>query len=182
MRLVLIGLMAAAALPGPLWSQTPVPLKPSAKLTHEFSSITGLRELADGRVEVSDGIDGVLIRADFATQTLDTIGRSGEGPGEYRSPDALFALPNGATLLVDLGNARLSIFDAAGKYRESTPIMEGRPGGPGGLTLIIPSATDRMGRIYFQPGVSRAPTRARCFAGTAPPGKRTPWPRSDCRR
>jgi hypothetical protein len=87
---------------------------PAGKLNHEFSSITGFRELPDGRIMVSDGIDEVLVRANFATQRMDTIGRSGQGPGEYKSPDALHPLPDGATLVVDLGNGRLSIFGADG--------------------------------------------------------------------
>lgn len=151
MRVMLLGLASSAVLAGSGSAQAPVPLKASAQLTHPFSSITGLRELDDGRVLVSDGIDGVLLRADFATGRLDTLGRAGQGPGEYRSPDALFAMPGGATLLVDLGNARLSLFDAAGRYRESLPIMQGSPGAPGGLRLLIPSGTDQAGRIYYQP-------------------------------
>jgi hypothetical protein len=35
---------------------------------------------------------------------------------EYKGPDLLYGLPAGGVLLVDLGNARLSFFDAALKY------------------------------------------------------------------
>lgn len=125
--------------------------KPAARFGHQFSTITGLRELADGRVVVADGIDNVVVRVNLATQKMDTLGRSGQGPGEYKSPDGLFALPNDAILLVDLGNARLSIFDGTGKYRESIPIAQGTPGAPGGLSVILPRATDGAGRIYYQP-------------------------------
>ena len=123
----------------------------TARANHQFSSILGLRELPDGRVLVSDGIDNVLLRIDLATSRIDTVGRGGQGPGEYKAPDALFALPGDATLLVDLGNGRLSVFDGGQRYRESIPISQGTPGGPGGFTLIIPRGTDGAGRIYFQP-------------------------------
>ncbi len=124
--------------------------KPAARLGHQFSTIGGVRELADGRVLVADGIDNVVLRVDLATQKIDTIGRAGQGPGEYKSPDGLFPLPNWGSLVVDLGNARLSIFDAAGKYRESIPIAQGQPG-QGGFALVFPRAVDAQGRIYYQP-------------------------------
>jgi hypothetical protein len=124
----------------------------AARLDHQFSSIAGVRELKDGRVLVSDGIDQVLVRVDLAAQRIDTIGRAGQGPGEYKSPDQLLPLPDDATLLVDLGNARLTIFDRTGRYRESVPIAQGGAAGrPGGLRLILPRATDGQGRIYYQP-------------------------------
>jgi len=125
-------------------------VKPAARLTHQFSTIGGVRELADGRVLVADGIDNVVLRADLSTQKVDTVGRSGQGPGEYKAPDGLFPLPDEATMVVDLGNARLSVFDGAGKYRESIPIAQGQPG-RGGFALVLPRAVDAKGRIYYQP-------------------------------
>ena len=138
-------------LAGPVDAQDVKLTQVSARLGHQFSVISGLRELPDGRLLVSDGIDNVLVRVDLATQRMDTIGRAGQGPGEYRSPDALFSLPGGGTLLVDLGNGRLSVFDGAGKYQESMPISRGTPGSSSGFSLIVPRATDNQGRVYFQP-------------------------------
>ena len=123
---------------------------PDAKLAHEFSAINGLRELADGRVMVADGIDEVVLRVDMKTGRADTLGRVGQGPGEYKNPDALYALPNGGTLLVDLGNGRLNFLAADGKYLESTPIAQGN--GPN-ISIVIPRAVDAQGRIYYQPAI-----------------------------
>jgi hypothetical protein len=121
-----------------------------ARHSEPFSSITGLLPLPDGRVLVTDGIDETFLRLDLRTSKTDTIGRKGAGPGEYTTPDALFAIENGQTLLVDLGNGRLSIFDATGKYRQSIPIARGQPGL--GLTILVPRGADGQGRLYFQPG------------------------------
>jgi hypothetical protein len=140
-----LGLLTLA-LSSPLAAQAP---RLAGRLDHAFSSITGLRELSGDRVLVSDGIDDVLVRADFAAGRLDTLGRAGQGPGEYRTPDALLPLPGGATLLVDLGNARLSVFDASGRYQESHPIAQGSPAA-GGLRLVLPQAADAEGRLYFR--------------------------------
>lgn len=114
----------------------------------EFSSITGLLELPDGRVLMTDGIDQTLLRINLTTRKADTLGRVGQGPGEYKLPDAVFSLAGGRVLLTDLGNGRLSIFDGSGKYVESIPIARGAPGG--GLTMVLPRATDAQGRIYFE--------------------------------
>jgi len=123
---------------------------PDAKFAHEFSAINGLRELPDGRVLVSDGIDQVVLRVDMKTGRADTLGRTGQGPGEYKGPDALYPLPNGGTLLVDLGNGRLDFLAADGKYLESAPIAQGN--GPN-LSIVIPRAVDAQGRIYYQPAM-----------------------------
>jgi hypothetical protein len=153
------GPLLVAALTLPLAAQAPPEIRlgrAEARIAHPLSSITGFRALPDGRVLVSDGIDEVLLRFDAQLLRADTISRAGQGPGEYKSPDALFAVESGGTLLVDLGNGRLSFFDAAGKYKESTPVARGTPGagpGPGGgLTMVVPRGTDARGRIYFQPG------------------------------
>ncbi len=148
-RCLLALLSLAAAAPAAAQPEAKL-VRPAARLAHQFSTIGGARELADGRVLIADGIDNVVLRVDLATQKLDTVGRSGQGPGEYKAPDALFPLPGQATMVVDLGNARLSIFDGAGKYRESIPIAQGQPG-RGAFSLIFPRAVDAAGRIYYQP-------------------------------
>jgi hypothetical protein len=92
----------------------------------------------------------------------DTISRSGSGPGEYKGPDLLYGLPAGGVLLVDLGNARLSFFDGALKYKESAPIMRGDP--QSGMTSVMPDAVDTQGRIYFR-SMMRRPDGARGDSG-----------------
>jgi hypothetical protein len=121
-----------------------------ARFPHTFSSIRGLRELPDGRVMVADGIDEIVMIADLKTGKGDTLGRVGQGPGEYKSPDALYPLPGGGTLLVDLGNGRLNYIGAEGKYRESSPIAQGSPPQ---LSIIIPRGVDGQGRVYYQPAM-----------------------------
>lgn len=122
--------------------------RPDARLPHEFSSITGLLELADGRVLVSDGIDETVLRVDLRTMKIDTVGRTGSGPGEYKTPDLIYPMPGGNIMLLDLGNARLSWFDATLKYLESAPIARGEPGR--GMTMVVPDAVDGQGGIYFR--------------------------------
>ncbi len=151
-RTFVTGVAISGAIAGIAAAQEIRLTKPAVRLAHQFSGINGFRELSDGRVLVADGIDDAVLRVDLATGKIDTVGRAGPGPGEYKSPDGLFALPAGATLLVDLGNARMSVIDAAGKHRESFPIAQGQPGaGPGPVPLVFPRGTDSRGRIYYQP-------------------------------
>lgn len=130
--------------------------RPEARYPRELSSISGFLELPDGRVLVSDGIDETLLRIDLRTMKTDTISRTGSGPGEYKGPDLLYGLPGGGVLLVDLGNARLSFFDAALKYKESSPMARGDPAS--GLTLVMPDGVDAQGGIYFRSMMRRGGT------------------------
>ena len=67
--------------------------KPDAELAHPFTSVAGVRELGDGRVIVLDSRDFVVDVADFTADTVRQVGSNGDGPGEYRWPVELFALP-----------------------------------------------------------------------------------------
>ena len=49
------------------------------------------------------------------------IGRSGGGPGEYESPDAMATLPDGRVIVKDPANARIAVFSPEGEYLENWP-------------------------------------------------------------
>lgn len=112
-----------------------------------LGSMRGVRELDDGRVLIADGF-GAAVIAWMPGGGADTLTNTGQGPEEYRTPDGLFPLPNGATLLVDLGNARLTRIEADLSFGETWPIARGGPNT--GMTMMIPVGTDREGGIYFQ--------------------------------
>jgi hypothetical protein len=136
----------------------PRPLgRPTAVYQGEFALIRGIRELADGSILVADPIDGALRRIDAGFRRTDTLGRTGKGPGEYIQPDGIWPMPGDASLLVDLGNNRLTLIDPQGKFGESRPITQGSPGrggpgspGRGGLSLMLVAGADRFGNLYFR--------------------------------
>ena len=84
--------------------------------------ISSVRELADGRVIVVDRNEFVVYFYSQDMNELGTVGRQGQGPGEYKAPHELIELRGDSTILVDLGQGRLLVL------------------GPGGTT------TDRMYR------------------------------------
>lgn len=124
---------------------------PTASTPNEFALINTIRELSNGSVMVADPIGGDLWLLDASLKNQRKIGREGGGPGEYRQPDAVWALRGDTTLLVDLGNARLSIFDEQGKFVRSTSMLLGTiDPSKGPPTSMMPRGTDAAGRIYFQ--------------------------------
>jgi hypothetical protein len=117
---------------------------PEASYTEPFSSIAGLRELADGRVIVSDRLELAVRIVDFGSGAMEEIGHVGQGPGEYQMPGDLFLLPNDSTLLVDYGNMRMTVIAPDGRLVGSTSMIS-----PDGQ-FINPAGTDGQGRVYFE--------------------------------
>ena len=58
-----------------------------------FSFLNGVRELSDGSIMVADPLSQVVLKLDLVAGMADTLGRVGEGPGEYMQPDQVFPLP-----------------------------------------------------------------------------------------
>lgn len=160
-----LGLAAAlAAVAAPTAAQVPEHKlgKPDAAFPESFSLIQGLRELPDGRVMIADPLGQALVVVDLRSGRVDTLGKVGQGPREYRQPDGLFALPGDSTLLVDLGNARLTVLAPDGSFGATTPLTQGEsgPGPGGGLMIVLPRAVDGKGRIYFQGMMGGRPGQA----------------------
>ena len=123
---------------------------PEAVYEEAFSVVSTVRELADGRVLVADALGQVLVHLDLDAGAADTLGSVGEGPDEYRQPDAVWPLPGGRTLLVDLGNGRLTELSPELEFGNTRPYAVGDIGPGRDLVLAIPQAVDDAGRLYFR--------------------------------
>jgi hypothetical protein len=123
-----------------------------------FTSITGLRELGDGRVIVADARDKTVQMVNLKAGSSTKIGREGSGPGEYNLPLRLYGFPSDTSVVFDAGNQRYLTILPDGKtgkdFRLETPppAASGRGNGPrislGGLA--IPRGADARGNIYFE--------------------------------
>jgi hypothetical protein len=111
-----------------------------------FSYLSGVRELTDGTILAADPLGQVLLRLDLDAGTADTLGRHGKGPQEYEGPDQVFPLPGDSTLLVDLGNGRLTVIDPEGTFVDWTPMS--RPTDDGRARTVHPRFVDAAGNLY----------------------------------
>lgn len=70
-----------------------------------------------GHLIIGDRTQIHLLR--LSDHKLDTVGRQGDGPGEFHSIAAVAAAPSGDILVLDERQGRLSVLDSAGAYRNS---------------------------------------------------------------
>lgn len=118
---------------------------PDRVLQHDFTQIRGLRELADGRLLLTDRLEPAIYVVELGAGTVTRIGREGEGPYEYRLPGTLLKLPGDSTLVTDDGNLRLMVIGPDLKvHRSFSNALQGLGFG------LYPRAVDTRGRMYFQ--------------------------------
>ncbi|HZI27352.1 MAG TPA: hypothetical protein VFD64_04305 [Gemmatimonadaceae bacterium] len=75
---------------------------PTGQLNVEFSDLTSVRELADGRVLLFDRKEERLVVADFTTGSVKDVARKGQGPTEFEFVAALLPLAGDTTIAADL--------------------------------------------------------------------------------
>jgi hypothetical protein len=78
-----------------------------------FTQVAGVRELSSGAVLVSDSRERTVTLLLPASDSVETIGREGEGPSEYRSPSGLYALRADTTALYDSRMRRVLLLDGS---------------------------------------------------------------------
>ena len=92
-----------------------------AKLVGELKGLSGPEGVAvgpDGRVYVSNTRAATV--SIFRDGRLErSVGRRGSGEGEFSNPHDIEAAADGSVYVVDSGNNRVQVFDAAMKYRAS---------------------------------------------------------------
>lgn len=118
--------------------------KPDAEFAEPFTAISGLRELADGRVLVSDSRDKTLQVLDMTRGTAAPVGRSGAGPGEWVVPTKLIALPGDTTIMSDAGNDRFFVANPDAKPGVSFRVEPDSPLRRGNLIGV-----DNTGRMLI---------------------------------
>lgn len=146
-----------------------VALKPvDARLSEEFQGVYGLRELRDGRVLISEsGPDSRLIVVDFAKNTIDSIGRKGNGPGEFMYAAGLYALGGDSTLMAAAPKRWLLL-------EGSRIVATSKPDDPGALATYLIQGADRLGFVLSStPGSWRDDSSGRVLVSRAT-GKVTP--------
>lgn len=115
-----------------------------------FGHISDLAVGADGEIYIADE-QAVVIRAfDRSGRYLGEIGNHGQGPGEYTRIDSIKVLPDGAVVVLDRPNGRVSNFRPGGDFDSSFQPV----GGPGGRDSL---QVDVAGNVYV---LGRDPARS----------------------
>jgi hypothetical protein len=70
----------------------------------------------DGSIYIFDGQVPVVRQYDAAGRFIRRVGRSGSGPGEYRSVSGIATTPDGRLLVWDTGNWRVNVYAANGDF------------------------------------------------------------------
>lgn len=83
----------------------------------------------DGSLYVFDGQVPTIRHYDASGKYLRNIGRSGSGPGEYRSVSGLAVAPDGRLMLWDTGNWRINVYAANGDFISQWATPSGMSGG-----------------------------------------------------
>ncbi len=92
-----------------------------------FGSISAIAVDARERLFVLDQQARSVRVYDSAGTYIDSWGRDGAGPGEFRSPDAgLAILSDGRVVVRDPGNSRAQLFSPEGDPLETWPVISGQ--------------------------------------------------------
>lgn len=141
-----LGGIVAFGLAGAAGPQLPVERRldgPATRLSHDFVSITSVRELRDGRVLVTDPRGDLFAVADFARDTVERIGRKGRGPGEYDWPGPLWRLGGDSTVMTIASSRRWLLVVGA-------RIVSTLPSDAPGVSLgLFPLGADSLGRVLM---------------------------------
>lgn len=130
-----------------------IPVRPaSATLATEFVGITSVREIAGGRVLITDAREQQLYVADFQSLSAEKLGRKGKGPGEWSNLGVVLATVADSSMIGDPTNRRWLLLDGAkivGEVPTDHPAVQATAG--------VVTDVDRMGRVLVLRG---APPRS----------------------
>lgn len=120
--------------------------RPAREIEDPFSLVVGIRELSRGRAVVADGGDGEVALIDFASGERSALGRQGAGPGEYRSPSAVFRGRGDTVWVFDPAQQRMTVFLPDAKA--GVPFRVEMFDGATRTAVMAPFHADEVGRIY----------------------------------
>ena len=89
----------------------------------QFARVAHALRLSDGTLLVADGQANEIRAFDAQGRYLRTMGRAGEGPGEFRGLEALHLLPGDTVAAYDYMGGRLSFFAPAGALVRSVTLQ-----------------------------------------------------------
>lgn len=89
-----------------------------------FHNVVGAAKLSDGRIVVADGGSREIRFFNEDGRHLKTIGRTGEGPGEFQDLSILTRCPGDSLLAYDILADRVTTFSSSGELAGHRPVGE----------------------------------------------------------
>jgi hypothetical protein len=127
--------------------------KPVVTITEPFTAPQGLNEISGNRAIVIDNGDRKLAMVDFAHDAVTTLGRRGEGPGEFRMISSAWPMPGGSTLVPDRALYRALVVSPDGKLSTANYAIRDL----GVSSIDRTGGVDNAGRVYL-PGIANGAT------------------------
>lgn len=93
-----------------------------------FSDISSIAVTSDGDILVADAQNATITVLDHEGTVRRTLGRRGDGPGEFREPRALQILTNDSTLVFDARHRRLTVYTPESFEVAYTSMLDVPPG------------------------------------------------------
>lgn len=112
-----------------------------------FGVITGMDLGPDGSIVAVDNGNGVIYRFTPGGKLRDSLGRKGQGPGEFLASAGLAVGPEGAIALADISTRRITVWNPDGTLRGSSSVSGGMP-----IDLLWRTAAPVLGVMTFAPG------------------------------
>ncbi len=151
---------------------------------HSFLDVRDIELLSNGGLLILDSKDQQIHFLDARGAPMRTVGRKGEGPGEFQRANGFAVAPNGQIVVNDPGNSRFTVLSPTGDFVRTIPmqfwgygfVWDGRFNGTGRLEEVIrvrdaPTAPNRSARRVWSTDLARADTSAiaACPSATPPP-------------
>jgi hypothetical protein len=121
--------------------------------------ITAIRPLPRSHVAVGVGGSGSVLVYDEAGALIRTLGRTGDGPGEFRSIGSLVAMPGDSLGVYDPLLRRLSVFSPAGDLGRVLSLGELAPEGGWSRVLPLDEGLAFVGEAGLSPRQEEGPYR-----------------------
>jgi hypothetical protein len=109
-----------------------------------FGQLGYMAVTSKGGFFLFDYSDTQIRRYDSSGRFVGLVGRSGAGPGEYRSIVGMAVQGDSVLLVYDPNNARITVFDISGTFRRIISLRRGPFFGPKAF------AVDGEGMVYFR--------------------------------
>jgi hypothetical protein len=110
-------------------------------------TLFGVRDvvpLDGGRIAVANGSPPHVLVIDEDGTLLATLGREGEGPGEFSGIGSVLVLPGDSVVVWDPEQQRMSVFTMAGAYARGASLRDLAAPSVQGWTRLLPTAGGRF--------------------------------------